>query len=219
MLVVEKKESPRYPIPRFFNPNPYYVYEAVRRLTEYSSKNVGGRLKNFKEYFPKILYYGLNAENEYNDYKENLNLVNYSGYALKYDTDINKVANSYFIKLALNMMRDYVESMPNVEKVVKNREVSGEASGEAIGEVSREVSREVSGEASGGVSGETSGEESDKVSFFSYEKGQMEDLIEIIETYLDYIINPNKISEGESEGETLGETVGETVGESEETKG
>lgn len=187
MLVVEKKESPRYPIPRFFNPNPYYVYEAVRRLTEYSSKNVGGRLKNFKEYFPKILYYGLNAENEYNDYKENLNLVNYSGYALKYDTDINKVANSYFIKLASNMMRDYVESMPNVEKVVKNREVSGEASGE------------------------TSGEESDKVSFFSYEKGQMEDLIEIIETYLDYIINPNKISEGE--------TVGETVGESEETKG
>ena len=207
MLVVEKKESPRYPIPRFFNPNPYYVYEAVRRLTEYSSKNVGGRLKNFKEYFPKILYYGLNAENEYNDYKENLNLVNYSGYALKYDTDINKVANSYFIKLASNMMRDYVESMPNVEKVVKNREVSGEVSGEAIGE----------------VSGETSGEESDKVSFFSYEKGQMEDLIEIIETYLDYIINPNKISEGESEGETLGETVeetvGETVGESEETKG
>lgn len=191
MLVVEKKESPRYPIPRFSNPNPYYVYEAVRRLTEYSSKNVGGRLKNFKEYFPKILYYGLNAENEYNDYKENLNLVNYSGYALKYDTDINKVANSYFIKLASNMMRDYVESMPNVEKVVKNREVSGEASGE------------------------TSGEESDKVSFFSYEKGQMEDLIEIIETYLDYIINPNKISEGESEGETLGET----VGESEETKG
>ena len=144
MLVVEKKESPRYPIPRFFNPNPYYVYEAVRRLTEYSSKNVGGRFKNFKEYFPKILYYGLNAENEYNDYKENLNLVNYSGYALKYDTDINKVANSYFIKLALNMMRDYVESMPNVEKVVKNREVSGEVSGEAIG----------------GVSGETSGEES-----------------------------------------------------------
>lgn len=39
----------------------------------------------------------------------------------------------------------------------------------------------------------------------------MEDLIEIIETYLYYIINPNKISEGESEGET--------VGESEETKG
>lgn len=153
------------------------------------------------------MYYGLNAENEYNDYKENLNLVNYSGYALKYDTDINKVANSYFIKLALNMMRDYVESMPNVEKVVKNREVSGEA----IGEVSREVSREVSGEARGEVSGETSGEESDKVSFFSYEKGQMEDLIEIIETFLDYIINPNKISEGESEGETLGE--------SEETKG
>lgn len=109
------------------------------------------------------------------------------------------------------MMRDYVESVPNVEKVVKNREVSGEVSGEAIGEVSREVS----GEASGKVSGETSGEESDKVSFFSYEKGQMEDLIEIIETYLDYIINPNKISEGESEGESLGET----VGESEETKG
>lgn len=199
MLVVEKKESPRYPIPRFFNPNPYYVYEAVRRLTEYSSKNVGGRFKNLKEYFPKIMCYGLNAENEYNDYKENLNLVNYSGYALKYDTDIIKVANSYFIKLALNMMRDYVESMPNVEKVVKNREVSGEVSGEAIGE----------------VSGETSGEESDKVSFFGYEKGQMKDLIEIIETYLDYIINPNKISEGESEGETLGET----VGESEETKG
>lgn len=47
----------------------------------------------------------------------------------------------------------------------------------------------------------------------------MEGLIEIIETYLDYIINPNKISEGESEGETLEETVGETVGESEETKG
>lgn len=148
----------------------------MRRLTEYSSKNVGGRFENFKEYFPKILYYGLNAENEYNDYKENLNLVNYSGYALKYDTDINKVGNSYFIKLALNMMRDYVESMPNVEKVVKNREVSGEVSGEAIGEVSREVS----GDACGEVSGETSGEETDKVSFFSYEKGQMEDLIEII---------------------------------------
>lgn len=30
MLVVEKKESPRYPIPRFFSPNAYYVYEAVR---------------------------------------------------------------------------------------------------------------------------------------------------------------------------------------------
>ena len=141
----------------------------MRRLTEYSSKNVGGRFKNFKEYFSKILYYGLNAENEYNDYKENLNLVNHSGYALKYDTDINKVANSYFIKLALNMVRDYVESMPNVEKVVKNREVSGEASGE--------------------VSGETSVEESDKVSFFSYEKDPMEDLIEIIETCLDYIIS------------------------------
>ena len=35
MSAVEKEEeSPRYPIPSYFNPTPYYVYKVVRQLLD-----------------------------------------------------------------------------------------------------------------------------------------------------------------------------------------
>ena len=123
------------------------------------------------------MHYGTNAESKYNDYIKNEHLLELCGYP--YDAEdykIDQVVNSYFLKSALNMLRDYIDSIPKVQNGVEN--------------------------------------ESDKVSYFRHEIFKIENLIERIETYLDYISDPeSKIeSERESERETEGETEGETKG-------
>ena len=73
----EKEESPRYPIPSYFNPTPYYVYKAVRQLLDRNDippSHISAK-SNFCHYFTKILHYGVNAENEYNDHLKNLPLI------------------------------------------------------------------------------------------------------------------------------------------------
>ena len=120
---VEKEESPRYPIP-YFNPTPYYVYKAVRQLLDRNDiPPYHIPVKNsFIDYFTKFLHFGVNAENEYNEYLKNLPLITMCGNVFDEELDHNLAANSYFLKLALNMLRDYIDSMPKAEKGVENGE-------------------------------------------------------------------------------------------------
>lgn len=74
----------------------------------------------FIHYFTKILHFGTNAKNEYDDYiKKNLHLINECGNVFDEELDHNYVANSYLLKLALNMLRDYVDSIPKDENKSK----------------------------------------------------------------------------------------------------
>ena len=154
---VEKEESPRYPIPYDFNPTPYCVFKAVRQLLRSCDRPCWYGLKiTFNNYFTKILHHGVNAENEYNDHLKNLPLITMCGNVFDEELDHNLAANSYFLKLALNMLRDYIDSMPKAERL-------------------------------------------DKV--------EIEWLIERIEKYLDYLIDPDsKIERVETDGETDGES-------------
>ena len=131
---------------------------------------------SFIHYFTKILHFGVNAENEYNDHLKNLPLITMCGNVFDEELDHNLAANSYFLKLAVNMFRDYNDSMPKADK-----------------------------------------SDSDSTAlFFRGDKYEIEQIIETIETYLDYLIDPDsKIERGETGGECEGETSGETDGESE----
>ena len=117
------------------------------------------------------MHYGVNAENEYNDHLKNLPLITMCGNVFDEELDHNLAANSYFLKLALNMLRDYIDSMPTAENGVEN--------------------------------------ESDKALFFQHDKYQIEEIIETIETYLNYLIDPDsKIERVETGGESERETEG-----------
>ena len=86
MSAVEKEEeSPRYSIPSYFNQTPYYVYKAVRQLLDrYDIPLYHIPVKNrFKHYFTKILHFGTNAENKYNNYKKNLPLLREGFYSIE----------------------------------------------------------------------------------------------------------------------------------------
>ena len=167
-VYVEKEESPRYPIPYDFNPTPYCVFKAVRQLLRSCDRPCWYGLKiTFNNYFTKILHHGVNAENEYNDHLKNLPLITMCGNVFDEELDHNLAANSYFLKLALNMLRDYIDSMPKAERL-------------------------------------------DKVKYLQYDKEEIEWLIERIETYLDYLIDPDSKIERVERVETGGESEGET---------
>ena len=170
-VYVEKEESPRYPIPYDFNPTPYCVFKAVRQLLRSCDRPCWYGLKiTFNNYFTKILHYGVNAENEYNDHLKNLPLITMCGNVFDEELDHNLAANSYFLKLALNMLRDYIDSMPKADK-----------------------------------------SDSDSTAlFFRGDKYEIEQIIETIETYLDYLIDPDSKIERVERVETGGESEGET---------
>ena len=165
----DNQEDNRYSIPDNFNPTQYCVYRAVRGLLDRDDiPPVYLPLKNrFIHYFTKILHFGVNAENRFNDHLKNLPLITMCGNVFDEELDHNLAANSYFLKLAVNMFRDYNDSMPKADK-----------------------------------------SDSDSTAlFFRGDKYEIEQIIETIETYLDYLIDPDsKIERVETDGETDGES-------------
>ena len=116
-------ESPRYPIPSYFNPTPYYVYKAVRQLLDRDDIppcNIKKKKKKNIHFFTKILHYGKNAENRYNDYIKNQHLLSECGNICDEELDHSYAAQTYFLKSALNMLRDYVDSIAKVQNGVEN---------------------------------------------------------------------------------------------------
>ena len=143
-------KSLRYSIPNYFNPTPYCVYKAVRRLFDRSDiPPVHLPLRNrFTHYFTKILHFGTDAKNHNNDYLKNAYLTKICGNILDEELDNNLIANSDFLKLALNILRDYLDSMKEVDK-----------------------------------------------EFYWHDIYQLNDIVKIIEKYLDYIADPDSIIE------------------------
>ena len=110
-------KSLRYSIPNYFNPTPYCVYKAVRRLFDRSDiPPVHLPLRNrFTYYFTKILHFGTDAKNHNNDYLKNAYLTKICGNILDEELDNNLIANSDFLKLALNILRDYIDSISKIK--------------------------------------------------------------------------------------------------------
>ena len=161
----KERESPRYPIPSYFNPSTYTIFRAVKRLLDRYDLPIDHEdlLRTFKSSFAKILCFGNNAENRYNDHLKNLTLLKEAGTLFEVDVvdNYNVTVNSLFLKSALNMMRDYIDSITESNDV---------------GQFS-------------------------KTELFNNDRIFFEYLIEAIETYLHYLIDPDSKIEtyGESE--------------------
>ena len=113
----DNQEDNRYSIPDNFNPTQYCVYRAVRGLLDRDDiPPVYLPLKNrFIHYFTKILHFGTDYQNLVEDNLKNDHLTKICGKILDEDLDPNLNANSDFLKLALNILRDYIDSISKIK--------------------------------------------------------------------------------------------------------
>ena len=71
---------------------------------------------NLLETITKILHFGTDYQNHVEDNLKNDNLTKICGKILDEDLDPNLNANSDFLKLALNILRDYIDSISKIEE-------------------------------------------------------------------------------------------------------